>query len=63
VSKKPQRPMNRAKPTKKATPTSKREGDKPIVEPLRVLVNGNSDAQRSAICRQFVLDTGSGFHH
>jgi hypothetical protein len=32
VSKKPQSPMNRAKPTKKATATSKREGDKPIVE-------------------------------
>jgi hypothetical protein len=47
--------MNRAKPTKKATPTSKQEGDKPIVEAVRVLVNGNADA--SAICRRFLCST------
>lgn len=54
--------MNSAKPTKKATPTSNREGDKPIVKAAaKLLVNGNSDSQGPQFARTSVLDTGSGF--
>jgi hypothetical protein len=46
--------MNSAKPTKKATPTSKREGDKRTVKAgAKLRVNGNSDSRRSAFCRHF----------
>jgi hypothetical protein len=52
---KPHRPMNSASPTKKATPTSKKEGDQPIVEAAaKLLANDNSGGWMRSICRQFL---------
>jgi hypothetical protein len=62
VSKKPQSPMNRAKPTKKATPTSKREGDKPIVEAVGSAGEWQlRRAEERNLPAVFVLDTSCGF--
>jgi hypothetical protein len=47
--------MNSARPTKKATPTSKNEGDQPIVEATaKLLTNDKFGAAKSVICQRFL---------
>jgi methylphosphotriester-DNA--protein-cysteine methyltransferase len=54
--------MNSARPTKKATPTSKKEGDQPIVEAAaKLLANDNSGGWMRLICRQCGSDVSP--HH
>ena len=56
---KPQRPMNSASPTKKATPTSKKEGDQPIVEAAaKLLANDNSGGWMRSILSAVPLRLG-----